>query len=100
MSDKKMLKLCTYLIIVRMFQSALGVQDLGQFYYKPVKDGNGSIVLVTINQVRESKAVQSTHVKWMPLPKIQKRIACAFEGLAAPELLLASTSVSLTFTFI
>ncbi len=75
-------------------QSALGVQDLGQFYFKPIKDGNGSIVLVTINQIRENRVVYSTHVKWMPLPKIQKRIACAFDGLAAPELLLASISVS------
>lgn len=33
------------LTAIYQMQAALGVIDLGQFYYKPLKDSNGTIVL-------------------------------------------------------
>lgn len=33
-------------------QSALGIQDLGQLYYEPVKDQHGSTVITIINQIK------------------------------------------------
>ena len=32
-----------------IFQGALGKQDLGRLHYKPVKDRNGSTVIVAVN---------------------------------------------------
>lgn len=32
-------------------QGALGKQDLGRLHYKPVKDRNGSTVIVAVNYV-------------------------------------------------
>jgi len=32
-------------------QGALGKQDLGRLHYKPVKDRNGSTVIVAVNSV-------------------------------------------------
>ena len=34
-----------------LFQGALGKQDLGRLHYKPVKDRNGSTVIVAVNYV-------------------------------------------------
>ena len=35
-------------------QSALGIQDLGQVYYEPVKDQHGSTLITIINQIKVS----------------------------------------------
>ena len=32
-----------------IFQGALGKQDLGRLHYRPVKDRNGSTVIVAVN---------------------------------------------------
>lgn len=81
--------------VVAQLQSALGVQDLGQFFYKPVRDNNGSIILVTVNYIRDPKVVNTTHVRWMPFSKIQKRIGGSPEDMTTPELLFSMVSVSL-----
>ena len=74
-------EICLYCIkfnktsVILSFQSALGVQDLGKFFHKPIRDENGTIVLVTINHIRDTKHVNTNHARWMPLPKIQKRMS-------------------------
>ena len=35
-------------------QSALGIQDLGQVYYEPIRDQHGSTIITIINQVKVS----------------------------------------------
>ncbi len=35
-------------------QSALGIQDLGQLYYEPIRDQHGSTVFAIINQIKVS----------------------------------------------
>ena len=79
---------------VAQMQSALGTQDLGQFFYKPVRDSNGSIILVTVNYIRDPKVINTTHVKWMPFSKVQKRVAGCLEDMATPELMFSLVSVS------
>lgn len=35
-------------------QNALNLVDLGQFYYKPLKDANGTIVISCVNAIKVS----------------------------------------------
>lgn len=82
-------------------QSALGVQDLGQFYHMPTKDNNGSIVFTTVNYVRDPKVVTSTHVRWVSLGKVQRRTSAADqESPAVPEMLLNSVPVSISHEYL
>ena len=55
------------------FQTALGTHDLGKFYYKPLRDPNGSIVLATVNFIRDPKVVSFNSGKWVPLSRLQRR---------------------------
>ena len=75
-------------------QNSLGTQDLGQFFYRPIKDSQGSIVLTTINCVKDPKSVNTTALKWLPISKIQKRLSPAPDNPASSELLLSNISVS------
>ena len=75
-----------------MYQTALGLQDLGSFYHTPVKDTNGSIVLVTIATVADVKHVSTAHCRWIPFSKAMKRIATN-DVFAAPEMLLQDAQV-------
>ena len=84
-----------------MFQSALGLQDLGQFYHTPVRDGNGSILLVTSCALPDPKQISTTHVKWMPFSKLQRKMVANTNGnggasaeLTAVETVISSTPVS------
>lgn len=56
-----------------LFQAALGTHDLGKFYYKPLRDPNGSIILATINFLRDPKVVSFNSGKWVPLSRLQRR---------------------------
>ncbi|XP_054722612.1 ankyrin repeat and fibronectin type-III domain-containing protein 1-like [Uloborus diversus] len=60
---------------VEQMQAALGLQDLGQLYYLPLKDSEGTTVLCTVKQVRDPKTMVTLSVRWMPLYKIQRKRA-------------------------
>ena len=81
---------------VSQLQSALGTQDLGQFYHQPVSDSNGTVVLVTVNYVSDHRAVNSAHVKWMSHGKLERKVS-AMELSGAAEMLLNSFMVSFYF---
>lgn len=56
------------------FQSALGIHDLGQFYYIPVNDeASGATLLVTVRTLDDARAFDSTNVRWLSLKKAQAR---------------------------
>lgn len=38
-------------------QSAIGVKDLGNFYYKPLKDSQGTIILSCVNNIKVSPGI-------------------------------------------
>ncbi|KAG1707502.1 Ankyrin repeat and fibronectin type-III domain-containing protein 1 [Nymphon striatum] len=56
-------------------QSALGIQDLGQFYHRPLKDNNGTIVMCTVRYIRDPKVLNTLAVKWVPLTKVQRKLS-------------------------
>ncbi|RWS25945.1 Ankyrin repeat and fibronectin type-III domain-containing protein 1-like protein [Leptotrombidium deliense] len=58
---------------IEHLQSALGVQDLGQVYYQPLKDSEGTIVVCTVKFVPDFKAVSSLSVRWTLITKVQKK---------------------------
>ncbi len=64
------------------------MQDLGQFFHKPVRDSSGSIILITVNHIRDPKVVNTTHVRWTSLSKLQKRMYSSCENLSPPDFML------------
>ncbi|CAG0881703.1 unnamed protein product [Darwinula stevensoni] len=54
-------------------QSALGRQDLGQFFYRHLKDSNGTVILSLVNEIQNPKAIQSLSLKWIPLSKLERK---------------------------
>ncbi|XP_071033997.1 ankyrin repeat and fibronectin type-III domain-containing protein 1 [Parasteatoda tepidariorum] len=57
-------------------QAALGLQDLGQLFYVPLKDSEGTTVLCTVKHVQDPKSMAaSLSVRWSPLHKIQRKRA-------------------------
>ena len=74
-------------------QSALGLQDLGQLHYQPLKDSQGTLVISTTCHLSNVKAIPSSlNFKWLPLSKLQRRIVTHEESTAG-DLLLASLQV-------
>ena len=63
----------TFKYFFSKLQDALGLQDLGQFHYKPIKDNNGTLVLVTVKNVRTTKLISNMNVKWIPRIKLKER---------------------------
>ncbi|ESO85784.1 hypothetical protein LOTGIDRAFT_235745 [Lottia gigantea] len=67
----KLLQAASYL------QNSLGIQDVGQFFYLPLKDSNGSIVLTIVNHVKDTKLVGLGSSKWVSTDKISRRQSLA-----------------------
>ena len=63
------------LLAIEQMQNSLGIIDLGKIYYKPLRDNEGSCVLCAIRSVPEPKMISCLSVRWLPLAKLQKRIA-------------------------
>lgn len=85
---------------VEQMQSALGVQDLGQVYYKPLRDYEGTAVLCVAKYVSEPKTVSALSVRWIPLAKIQRRMPSVSDGGELPsasELLVSSIQEMMTY---
>lgn len=76
-------------------QGALGIYDLGQFHFKPLKDSSGSIVLTTVCNVRDPKAVILSSSKWVSFAKLLRRSSgTGTESQESLEVLVSSVSVS------
>ncbi|XP_070579749.1 ankyrin repeat and fibronectin type-III domain-containing protein 1-like isoform X2 [Ptychodera flava] len=71
-------------------QNALGIQDLGQLYFQPAKDMNGSLVITTVNYIKDPRIPIS--LKWSPLARIQKKWTGTPDSdePSAPDLLMGS----------
>jgi hypothetical protein len=78
-------------------QSALGLQDLGQLHYQPLKDSQGTLVISSTCHLANIKAVPSSlNFKWLPLSKLQqRRVVTNEQESTASDLLLASLQVSI-----
>ncbi|KAH7948672.1 hypothetical protein HPB49_000628 [Dermacentor silvarum] len=85
---------------VEQMQSALGVQDLGQVYYKPLRDYEGTAVVCVVKYVSEPKTVSALSVRWIPLAKIQRRMPSVSDGGELPsaaEMLVSSIQEMMTY---
>lgn len=74
---------------VIQMQSSLGIQDLGQVYYKPLKDTRGTMVLSSVNYIKSPKSVSLLNSRWIPTNKLYKKIVLS-EDLNLSEILMAS----------
>ncbi|XP_071965983.1 ankyrin repeat and fibronectin type-III domain-containing protein 1-like isoform X2 [Antedon mediterranea] len=83
---------------VSQMQTTLGIQDLGQVYYEPIRDHNGSTLFVLVKHIKDSKSVQSTSLKWLNLSRVQKRRSVCFENPTASENLLSSIPEKIFFS--
>ncbi|KAK9717686.1 Ras association (RalGDS/AF-6) domain [Popillia japonica] len=70
-------------------QSALCLQDLGQLYYKPLRDSQGTVVISTVNYVKTPKSVSVLNSRWLPMNKVFKKTVLSDEN-SISEILMAS----------
>ncbi|XP_016960541.1 uncharacterized protein LOC108031525 isoform X2 [Drosophila biarmipes] len=75
---------------VCQMQSALGISDLGQLYYKPLRDAQGTVVLTCVQSVKSQKAVSILNSRWLPVSKLQKKLSALHEDYTINELLISS----------
>ncbi|KAF8782331.1 Ankyrin repeat and fibronectin type-III like protein [Argiope bruennichi] len=80
-----------------LMKSALGVQDLGQFYYKPIKDLDDTTVLCTVKHVPDSKSFNNLSLRWVPLAKLQRKLSInnetCHDAFSINSLLLSATQL-------
>ncbi|XP_067005275.2 ankyrin repeat and fibronectin type-III domain-containing protein 1 [Anabrus simplex] len=77
-------------------QAALCIQDLGQLFHRPIKDSQGTLVISIVNYIRSPKSVSVLNSRWLPLSKVQKKLA-THEETHVGELLMASIQEQITY---
>lgn len=71
-------------------QGLLGIQDLGQVFFEPIKDKQGNILIVTLKEVKTNQTFES--VRWVPICKLQtsrKSVSSPEEPTALDTLLIS-----------
>lgn len=81
---------------IHQMQLSLGITDLGQFYFKPLKDSNGTIVLSCALYVKEPKA-STLHTRWISMSKLQKKVTVLLDDSPINEILLNSIQSQISF---
>ncbi|XP_078793470.1 ankyrin repeat and fibronectin type-III domain-containing protein 1 [Oryzias latipes] len=74
---------------ISQLQGMLGIQNLGHFYYEPIKDKHGNALLVLLKDMKAGPNLDG--VRWMPLSKLQlqrKSISSPEEPTALDMLLI------------
>ncbi|KAJ1097712.1 hypothetical protein NDU88_002829 [Pleurodeles waltl] len=67
------------LLAISQMQALLGIQDLGQVYFEPIKDKQGNILVVTLKEVTLNQTPEN--VRWTPLSKLQS----SRKSVSSPE---------------
>ncbi|CAL9693621.1 unnamed protein product [Knipowitschia caucasica] len=57
---------------VSQLQSSLGMMDLGQVYYEPLKDKQGNVLLVTLKDFSNLPNPPDPPLHWMPFARLEK----------------------------
>ncbi|XP_022238607.1 uncharacterized protein LOC106457080 isoform X2 [Limulus polyphemus] len=65
---------------IEQMQAALGTHDMGQLFYKPFKDTEGTLVITTVKYVSDLKSQKNLSVRWLPLSKIQRKLPSIITG--------------------
>lgn len=75
-------------------QGMLGTQDLGQFYFEPIKDKHGSALLVLLKDMNTCPNLDGA--RWMQLGKLQlqRKSISSPEEPTALDMLLITLHVS------
>ena len=58
---------------IEQMQSSLGLINLGQLFYKPLRDSEGTVVFCTIRTANDAKMIGQLSLRWLPLRKLLKR---------------------------
>ncbi|XP_025956275.2 ankyrin repeat and fibronectin type-III domain-containing protein 1-like isoform X3 [Dromaius novaehollandiae] len=77
------------LLATSQMQGLLGIQDLGQVFFEPIKDKQGNILIVTLKEVKTNQTFES--VRWVPICKLQtsrKSVSSPEEPTALDTLLI------------
>ncbi|KAL1494550.1 hypothetical protein ABEB36_010131 [Hypothenemus hampei] len=77
------------LLAALQMQSSLCLQDLGQLYYKPLRDSQGTVVISTVNYVKSPKSVSVLNSRWLPMNKVFKKTILS-EDSNISDVLMAS----------
>ncbi|KAK6643358.1 hypothetical protein RUM43_004863 [Polyplax serrata] len=80
----------------QQMQSNLCTQDLGQLYYKPIRDAQGTLVFCSVNSLTNLKSISVLNLRWTPISKIQKKIVASEESNVG-ELLMASIQSQIAY---
>ncbi|XP_072299796.1 ankyrin repeat and fibronectin type-III domain-containing protein 1 isoform X2 [Eucyclogobius newberryi] len=57
---------------VSQLQTSLGMMDLGQVYYEPLKDRQGNVLLVTLKDFSNLLNPPDPPLHWMPIARLEK----------------------------
>lgn len=101
---------------ISQMQSAIGLKDLGYFYFKSLQDSQGTVVLSCINYIKVSrwtftvcgdlmnciffqnpKSISVLNSRWIPLRKIQRKVLPISDASSANEIILASIPQQIEF---
>ncbi|XP_065558536.1 ankyrin-repeat and fibronectin type III domain-containing 1-like isoform X2 [Artemia franciscana] len=79
---------------VAQLQATLGTQDIGQLFYRPLRDSQGTLVISTVCCLSFHKSFSSVNCKWQPVGKFQQKkgLSSGSDGdnMSAMELLINS----------
>ncbi|KAG5674408.1 hypothetical protein PVAND_004382 [Polypedilum vanderplanki] len=81
---------------IHQLQMSLGITDLGQFYYKPLKDANGTVVLSCSLYMKDLKTT-TLHTKWISMSKLQKKVTVLLDDSPINEILLNSIQSQINY---
>ncbi|XP_041318599.1 ankyrin repeat and fibronectin type-III domain-containing protein 1-like isoform X1 [Pyrgilauda ruficollis] len=85
------------LLAISQMQGLLGIQDLGQVFFEPIKDKQGNILVVTLKEVKTNQTFES--VRWVPICKLQtsRKSVSSPEEPTALDMLLISIQDKLAY---
>lgn len=78
---------------IEQMQTSLGLIDLGKLFYKPLRDSEGTVVFCAIRALPDPKMISCLSLRWLPLAKLQKRLAVQQQALLVQQQLAASKEV-------
>ncbi|RLV94064.1 hypothetical protein DV515_00013271 [Chloebia gouldiae] len=85
------------LLAISQMQGLLGIQDLGQVFFEPIKDKQGNILIVTLKEVKTNQTFEN--VRWVPICKLQssRKSVSSPEEPTALDMLLISVQDKLAY---
>ncbi|XP_010071632.1 PREDICTED: ankyrin repeat and fibronectin type-III domain-containing protein 1-like, partial [Pterocles gutturalis] len=75
------------LLAISQMQGLLGIQDLGQVFFEPVKDKQGNILIVTLKEVKTNQTFESVRI--CKLQTSRKSVSSPEEPTALDTLLIS-----------